>query len=217
MRDPPLPEHLPEIIDGTLLVSGMLPHALHIGGERYGGDEVHIMEGLARRVHGYIGHARSNRHLHSDRTKPFEERPLRIVHRPVLDPDGEGLLIDGRAPSYWIHLGHGPSDDATEPDEIVLSHGEDERGPWWNVDEIASHLRAAPGETLWVGLPVCNGATVAERLVDQGGTLRAHGPTASFPDAWAAVPCLHTGVQAITRDLLMLSISRDRRFHVESP
>ena len=217
MPDPPLPERLPETLDGTLLVSGMLPNALHPGGERYGGDEVHVMEGLARRVHAYVGHVRSMRHLHGDGSMPFEERPLRVVHRPVLDPDGEGLLIDGRVPSYWVHLGHGPSDDAIEPDEVVVSHGDDERGPWWSVDELSSHLRASPGQTLWVGLPLCNGATVAEHLVDQGGTLRAHGPNASFPDAWSAVPCLHAGVQTVARDLLMLSLSRDRRFHVESP
>jgi len=217
MSAPRLPDHLPETLDGTLLISGMQPNALLPSGERYGGDEVLLMEGLARRVHGYVGLIRCMRHMFGDRSKPFEELPLDIVHRPVLDPSGEGLLVNGRAPSYWIHLGHGPSDDAILPDEVVLSHGDDERGPWWAVDGMAAHLRDAPGHTLWVGLPLCNGAAVAERLVDGGAALRAHGPTGSLTDAWSAVPCLHSGVESVARDLMMLTFGRDRRLDAESP
>ena len=217
MRVRRLPDDLPETLDGTLLLSGMHPKALQQGGERYGGDEVRLMEGLAQRVYGYVALLRSMRHLHGDRSEPFEERPFRVVRRPVLDQDGEGLLVEGRAPSFWVHLGHGPGDDASEPDEVVVSLGDDERGPWWEVEAIAEHLRSSDGQTLWVGLPLCNGALVAERLVDEGACLRAHGPATSLPDAWSAIPLLHGGIESVARDVLMLSHSRDRRLDAESP
>lgn len=189
----------------TLLISGMNPMALEGGGDRFGGDEVVLMEGLVRRLNGYVDHVRSMRRLFGDRGQALQEYALRVVHRPVLEPDGEGVLIDGACPTYWIHLGHGPGEDATLYDECMLSLGDDEHGPWWDVDEVVRHLRSGSGRVLWVGLPLCRGSLVAQRLREARVVHQAVGPDVAIPDAWAGFSVLAEDVEKMAKDLLMLS------------
>jgi len=114
-------------------------------------------------------------------------RPAKFVYRPLIDLDGEGLLIDGRNPVAWIHLGHGGFEDG-DPAISVQDEGD---GEFIKISEIISHLNSGSGIIWLTLLPICHSREIAHALegspkifatwapIDQQPT-DCHGPLCEF-------------------------------------
>ena len=94
-----------------------------------------------------------------------------IIFREKIDLNAEGLLIDGKVPGVWIHLGHGGMDDLIP----LISTTDEGSGKFITTEQVTAHLHEGEGNIWMAIMPVCNGSEIAEALAMSDNILHAWG------------------------------------------
>jgi hypothetical protein len=104
-----------------------------------------------------------------------------IVFRSIIDLDADGLLVDGKVPGVWIHLGHGDVEESVP----IISTTDDGAGAFITANEVLKHLKKGEGKIWMVLMPVCHGNEIAELLESSDIIVNACGSQNERPNsAW---------------------------------